>query len=270
MKKEILMTALAVSMLIACKKSDADTPAPGGQTTSCVPVPDIATNEDGDTSNAFFYNANTSNIGKIQDYDGDGGRNGYTLYSYSSGKITESDYYDNGNVNGDGSEYHLDNAGRVKMETYYEIFTASHDTIFFQYDANGNNTYRIHKSVGVNTTRDTTVYLYIGNTRVSSDKIKNGVSVQHHEYTYTANEDKVAYNTLLNDLPGRGLFGKISTNLIAKDVFTDETGSSTDYTATYTYEFDSNGYPVKVTYDVAAASGGISFSDVTKYKYMCR
>jgi len=273
MKKLILSTILLSTLIISCKKSNADNPSPS--TVPCTTVPVIAT-RNSDTSSAFFYMLNSSKIGKIQNYDGAGTRNGYIQYAYNNDIITEADYYQNGNINGGRTEYHLDSKGRIKMETYYETFTSSNDTIFFQYDVNGNNTYRIHKSVGTVTTTDTVAYSYINNFRVVSGKIKNGKSVDRHDYTYTSSPDKVGYNDLSNifigqtRIPGKGLFGNIGTDLIAKDTYTDTNNSSNSYVGSFTYEFDSNGNPIKVTYAVVAGAGGVSFTDVTNYTYACK
>jgi len=234
MKKLILSTILLSALIISCKNGNADNPSPS--TVACTTVPVIATSNS-DTSSAFFYMLNSSKIGKIQNYDGTGTRNGYIQFAYNNDIITEADYYQNGNVNGGGTEYHLDSKGRIKMETYYETFTSSNDTILFQYDVNGNNTYRIHKSVGTVTTTDTVAYSYIGNFRVASGKIKNGKSVDRHDYT---------------------------------DTYTNSNNSSSSYVGSYTYEFDSNGNPIKVTYAVVAGAGGVSFTDVTNYTYACK
>jgi len=273
-KKEILMTALAITMLIACKKSDAD-PNPSQPAGSCTPVMDSVI-RNGITSYTFSYSPNSAKISKFQNYDGAGGVNGYTQYTYDNNKIIERDYYDNGDPNGTGRVYHLDEKGRIKMSTYSEVFTSSDDTIFFQYDANGNNTFRIHKIVGTATTTDTIAYSYENNVRVTMEKIKNGQAIDRHEYEYTSTPDKVGYNEfLLVDIgqariPGQGLFGSISPNLIAKDTYVDYINPNRYYTATNVYEFDSNGYPIKVTYDVVSGPGYVSFTDVATYKYVCR
>jgi len=279
MQKQILMTALAVTILIACKKINSD-PTPGSSVISCINLPDITTNGDGDTLSRYFYmqSTNTFKIGKIQNYDTDGMRDGFTQFVYDdeNQRIFKTDYFQNGYTNGDASEYYFGMNGKIEMQTYYNTLASSHDTILFQYNVTGNNTYRIHQSVGTTTSKDTILNSYTGNTRIATLKIKNGQVVNRHDYIYTTNFDKIAFNEFLKifntqtGIPAKDLFGNLGENLIAKDTYTDNTDAYNNYVATYAYEFDSNGYPVKVTYDVVAASGGISFKDIATYKYECR
>lgn len=208
MKKQLLLPALlllGIAALTSCKKDNDDAVNPSKQ--QCT----LDRKIQGADSTQYTYDSDNRVI-KEQTFNSSGVSQGYTLYSYSSSKITEKryngagtltsqvDYKLNGNNNAEYSVYTTDGAD-------YD----NSDTTWYTYDSGRHNTRRVTKNttviIGISTsTYDTTWYTYTGENLTKKEVKEDGGAIETTIYSYGSDN---AYSEFLapEATTARNLFG---------------------------------------------------------------
>jgi hypothetical protein len=198
-------------------------------------------------------------------YDEDGGQR----YFYdSSGRISKVEFYGNNVIHfinifsyepgkayyvdprgGEKGEYFLDSTGKALKSTitHYEwpdsIKPSNYEHTYYKYNSDGNLTEkRIDFNWEGDTIIDSKTYTYLWNNgNMIKETFRNniGTSIKNYDYYLDKSNPWIA---TLSDLQFTGVQSK---NLL-KTIIYDETGF---VFARYTYQFSTDGKPIKIIYD---------------------
>lgn len=262
MKKVIFLPALVLIGFVAitsCKKDNDDAVNPSKQ--SCTLDRKIGKAPSAADSTQLSYDSD-NRVTKSQRFNSTGTSQEYTLYTYSSNKITEKNYNTAGTLTSQ-VEYHLNGNNNAQYSVYTSDGSdyANADTTWYTYDSGKHNTRRVTKNTTVVvvpiSTYDTTWYTYTGENLTKKEVKQNGGAIITTIYSYGSDN---AYSEFLTpeSSTARNLYGDYSEKLP-----TSMTEGST--TTSYIYEFNSEGY---VTRKRAQVSGTTNSDE--SYKYNCK
>lgn len=191
----------------------------------------------------------------------------YTTYTYAAGKITEQSFSANNEPTA-SSVYTLGSNGYAAQCVV--INDSRKDSSFYTYDANGYLTgirtvsYDENNGAYVYRATEQTTYTIANGNKVKA--VRNSTTdVEGYAYE-TVNEyytDKPGYSGLNNELD---FLGKHDVSLLKKSTFKNGVSESA---TNYTYEFNSDGKPTKVTQS-SVTSQGTTFKQSMLLWFECK
>ncbi|MFZ9388225.1 MAG: hypothetical protein ACO25B_10115 [Chitinophagaceae bacterium] len=228
MKKNFLIIALPIILLVSCSKDKTISPVTPGSTGGNG-VSKIKTWSNSASQRTYLYN----NQGQLVEISSNTGSK--VTYEYASSKITMKQY-NTGGINDFTSVMDLDNNNLVITEK--RPSNASFTGTFIYNDQK-----QMVKSIYIiNGNPETTDYFY-SNGNCDSARHSSNNNWQYTRY-FTYYTDKTNY--LSNVAYGYPFFGSDNKNLKKTDYFKYNSGTQTPL-ATTTYEFDAQGRAVKET-----------------------
>lgn len=264
MKKQILFPALLLlgftTVITSCKKKKDENVNPTNPIASCV-VSRAITNED---STQATYDSENRLI-KDQTFGNTGASEGYSLYTYTTGKITEQSYGGDGNLDFK-IDYHLNSNNHTSYSVYVEDGdTENADTTWYQYDGSNHNVRRATKStstvpvIGTKViTYDTTWYTYTEDNLSKIVSRNNDGDTETTVYSYGTADAKTKILVPAQHQGIVGLFGNSSSKLPVS-----QTQGST--TLTYDYQFNNEGYVTRYQINIPASN-----PEVVRFVYNCK
>lgn len=271
MKKRILLPALlllgSTLIMTSCKKKKDDDVSPTNPTNpnnpgvpTCV-VERAITNID---STQVTYDSNNRLI-KDQTFNNSGGSEGYTLYTYSSSKIIEQEYDENGDLFAQ-TDYYLNANSNAGYSVHVEDGdTENADTTWYTYDSAKHNVRRATKNtstipiIGTKTASyDTTWYTYTGDNLTKIVNRNDAGDIETTIYSYGTTDAKSKFLAPGQDTGILGLYGSTSSKLPVSATM----GSNT---FTFDYVLNAEGYVTRYQITPAGAA-----PNITRFVYTCK
>lgn len=243
-----VVSALLLFVLFACG-NNTTTPAPVAQV--CL----LKTLQDPSNNMIFLYDSQNRLIKRDSPND-----SLYETFTYYNGDSIVGAVYNYDNVKLYSQKYVLNAQGYVSTSSGAGISTNT-----YTYDATG---YLSQKTINATSTD---IYTISGDNYTKSVFTKNdGTYTSTHTYTYYTNiEDKLklfAPNESVLNIR----FGKDTKNLLKSDsAISITSGITSTKVVDYTYEFDSDSRPTKIT-RIEKNNGGTPNTSVTLLTYHCQ
>ncbi len=261
MKKTIAIALVTLGLqlsLNSCSKDEESTPEP--TPALVLPKKFIFTEGSYNPTSTIAYNGNKMvEINSI--YTGEESGTSKSVYTYTGDLITKLAEYENG-VLSDQTDYTYEN-NKLKSSIYARTNGQYKSKVVYIYNPDGTVTresYSIDIATGVETKNNDNTILTFAN-----GNLVKGVSIQNQvDYTYknTTTYEYDNKNSFLKNVLG---FNKLiddellsQTNNITKktvlqeSTYQGQTQEPSTYITVYEYLYNSDGYPVKKTYNEAA------------------
>jgi filamentous hemagglutinin family protein len=263
MKKTIAIALVALGLqlsLNSCSKDEESTPEPTPTPALVLPKKFIFTEASYTSTSTITYNGNKM-VEINSTYTGEESGTSKSVYTYTGDLITKVAEYENG-VLSDQTDYTYEN-NKLKSSIYARINGQYKSKGVYVYNPDGtvtNESYSINIATGVETkNNDNTILTFANGNLVKGVSIQNQVEYIFKNTTTYEYDNK---NSFLKNVLG---FNKLiddellsqSNNITKKTVLQESTyqGQAQEpntYITAYEYVYNSNGYPVKRTYNETA------------------
>lgn len=270
MKKTIAIALVALGLqlsLNSCSKDEESTPEPTPTPALVLPKKIIFTEGSSTTNSIITYNGNK--IVEINlTFTGEESGTSKSVYTYTGDLITKVTEYDNGVLSGQ-TDYTYEN-NKLKSYVLIEGGGQYKSKGVYIYNPDGTITkesYSIDIATGVETkNNDNTILTFANGNLVKEVNIQNQVEYTYkntrtYEYDGKSSFFKniLGFNKLIDDESLSQTNNITKKTVLQESTYQGQAQEPTTYIIAYEYLYDSNGYPVKQTYNKSNLINTVQF-----------